>query len=79
VRQVKKEFCLNGAAARKVQVGDKIIVIAYTELTPKEADEFKPKVAILEDDNEIAQVFERIRVMFDGFDINKMQEMPKGY
>ncbi len=54
----KKEFCLNGAAARKVQVGDKIIVIAYTELTIEEADSFKPKVAILDDDNEIVQSFE---------------------
>ncbi len=54
----KKEFCLNGAAARKVHVGDKIIVIAYTELTPKEADEFKPKIVILDDDNNIAQSYE---------------------
>jgi len=54
----KKEFCLNGAAARKVHVGDKIIVIAYTQLTEKEADEFKPKIVILDDDNSIAQSFE---------------------
>jgi len=54
----KKEFCLNGAAARKVHVGDKIIIIAYTELTPKEADEYKPKIVILDDDNSIAQSFE---------------------
>jgi len=54
----KKEFCLNGAAARKVHVGDKIIVIAYTELTLKEAEEFKPKIVILDDDNNIAQSYE---------------------
>jgi aspartate 1-decarboxylase len=53
----KKEFCLNGAAARKVHVGDKIIVIAYTQLTEKEADEFKPKIVILDDDNSISQSF----------------------
>ena len=53
-----KEFCLNGAAARKVAIGDKIIIIAYTQLTPKEAKEFKPKIVILDDDNEIAQSFE---------------------
>jgi len=53
-----KEFCLNGAAARKVHKGDKIIIIAYTELTPQEADEFKPKIVILDDDNEIVQEFE---------------------
>lgn len=54
----KKEFCLNGAAARKVHRGDKIIIIAYTELTPKEADDFKPKIVILDDDNNIAQSYE---------------------
>ena len=54
----KKEFCLNGAAARKVHKGDKIIIIAYTELTPKEAKEYKPKIVILDDDNEIVQSFE---------------------
>ena len=54
----KKEFCLNGAAARKVHVGDKIIIIAYTELSSKEADEYKPKIVILDDDNNIAQSFE---------------------
>jgi len=54
----KKDICLNGAAARKVHVGDKIIIIAYASMTEKEADEYKPKVVILEDDNTIAQEFE---------------------
>ncbi len=37
-------ICLNGAAARKAQVGDIIIIIAYASMTPEEAAEFKPKV-----------------------------------
>ncbi|CAA6821584.1 MAG: Aspartate 1-decarboxylase (EC [uncultured Sulfurovum sp.] len=53
----KKEMCLNGAAARKVHVGDKIIVIAYASMTEEEADAFEPKIVILEDDNSIAQEF----------------------
>jgi len=53
-----KEFCLNGAAARKVHKGDKIIIIAYTELTPQEADEFKPKIVILDDNNKMIQKLE---------------------
>lgn len=36
--------CLNGAAARKAQVGDIIIIIAYASMTPEEAMNFKPKV-----------------------------------
>lgn len=36
--------CLNGAAARKAQPDDIIIVIAYALMTPEEADNYKPKV-----------------------------------
>jgi len=54
----KKEICLNGAAARKVHVGDKIIVIAYASMDEEEADRHRPKVVILNDDNTIAQTFE---------------------
>lgn len=36
--------CLNGAAARKVQVGDVVIIMAYAMMTPEEAATFKPKV-----------------------------------
>jgi aspartate 1-decarboxylase len=38
------EICLNGAAARKFQVGDEVIIMAYAEMSPEEASEFKPKV-----------------------------------
>ena len=31
-----KCFCLNGAAARKAQPGDKIIIVTYADLTPEE-------------------------------------------
>lgn len=44
--------CLNGAAARKTQVGDRIIVISYAEMTPEEAKEFKPKVVIVDENND---------------------------
>ena len=38
------QVCLNGPAARRVQPGDVIIVIAYALLTPEEAQGFKPTV-----------------------------------
>ncbi|MFH5832533.1 aspartate 1-decarboxylase [Halalkalibaculum sp. DA3122] len=44
--------CLNGAAARLTQVGDRIIVIAYAEMTPEEAREHKPKVVVVDEQNE---------------------------
>lgn len=40
----KGTICLNGAAARKVAVGDVIIIMAYASMTPEEARVFKPKV-----------------------------------
>ena len=36
--------CLNGAAARRVQPGDIIIIISYAQMTPEEAKDFKSKV-----------------------------------
>ncbi len=36
--------CLNGAAARKVQPGDIVIIMAYAMMTPEEAAVLKPKV-----------------------------------
>ena len=37
-------ICLNGAAARKVQVGDIVIIIAYAYMDFEEAETFKPTV-----------------------------------
>lgn len=53
----KRDICLNGAAARKVHKGDKIIIIAYATMTEEEADAYEPKVVILDDNNDIAQEF----------------------
>jgi len=57
----KGDICLNGAAARKVHKGDKIIIIAYAAMSEAEADSYKPKVVILNDDNTIAQAFEGLK------------------
>lgn len=37
-------ICLNGAAARKVQPGDIVIILAYAQMTIEEAKQFKPAV-----------------------------------
>lgn len=44
-------ICLNGAAARKVTVGDKVIIIAYAMMTPEEAQACVPKVVMVDDNN----------------------------
>ena len=43
--------CLNGAAARLTQIGDRIIVIAYAEMTPEEAQTHKPRVVVVDEQN----------------------------
>lgn len=44
-------ICLNGAAARKVQVGDTIIIMAYARMTPEEAATFSPMIAFPENNH----------------------------
>jgi aspartate 1-decarboxylase len=44
-------ICLNGAAARRGVVGDVVIIMAYAQMTPEEADAAKPAVVIVGDNN----------------------------
>ena len=44
--------CMNGAAARLTQVGDRIIVISYAEMTPEEARSYKPRTVVVDENNE---------------------------
>ncbi|MCB0636736.1 MAG: aspartate 1-decarboxylase [Lewinella sp.] len=45
--------CLNGAAARRVQVGDVIIIIAYAWMTPEEAKAYQPAVVFPGEGNKL--------------------------
>ena len=48
-------ICLNGAAARKAQVGDVVIIISYGMMTQEEAGTFKPKVVFPDENNKIVK------------------------
>ncbi len=48
-----KDICINGAAARKAAVGDKVIIVAYASLTPEEAKTFKPAIVQVDHENNI--------------------------
>ena len=48
--------CLNGAAAREVSVGDKVIIMCYCELDENEVKSHKPKVVFVDDDNHIVSL-----------------------
>lgn len=49
-------ICLNGAAARQVQVHDKIIIMAYAMMDENEVETHKPKVVFVNDDNKIERI-----------------------
>jgi len=48
-----KTISLNGAAARKVQIGDRIIIAAYGQFSEEEVKDFKPKLVYLNEDNSV--------------------------
>lgn len=49
-------ICLNGAAARMVQVGDKIIIMCYCGMTPEEMAGYAPKVVFVDEENRIERI-----------------------
>ncbi|HLL95310.1 MAG TPA: aspartate 1-decarboxylase [Spirosoma sp.] len=49
-------ICLNGAAARRAQVGDIVIIIAYAMMTPDEARTYKPTVVFPDGNNRLVRV-----------------------
>lgn len=47
------QICLNGAAARKVQIGDRIIIVSYAQMTLEEKDDFEPTIVLVDENNKI--------------------------
>jgi aspartate 1-decarboxylase len=48
-----KTIGVNGAAARRVQKNDKVIVVAYCQMPAEEARNYAPTVVLLGDDNDV--------------------------
>ena len=49
-------ICINGAAALLVSVGDKVIIMAFAYVTPEQAAEMKPKVALVDEQNRVTRM-----------------------
>ncbi|WP_066369831.1 aspartate 1-decarboxylase [Neobacillus fumarioli] len=49
-------ICLNGAAARLVQVGDTVIIISYALVPEDKLSEHQPKIAIMDENNHIKEL-----------------------
>lgn len=57
-----RTISMNGAAARKVQVGDRVIIAAYGQLSEAEAENYKPKLVYLNRDNTVDRTSNTIPV-----------------
>ena len=60
-----RTVCLNGPAARLVAPGDQVIVIAYADMTPEEAETYRPRVVLVDAENNPTQI-----VDLDGADVS---------
>ena len=60
-------ICLNGAAAHKVNIGDKIIIMCYAQMTEEEVADNKPKVVFVDNDNKMTRLtnYEKHGKLFD--------------
>lgn len=47
---------LNGSAARMAQIGDLVIITTFADMTNSEAQEFKPTVVLVDENNKIKSV-----------------------
>ena len=53
-----RTVCLNGPAARLCAPGDIVIVMAYADMTPEEAETHKPRVVLVDSNNDPVQTFD---------------------
>ncbi len=49
-------ICLNGAAARCVQKSDLVIIMSYAQMSEEEAENHKPKVVFVDENNKISKI-----------------------
>ncbi len=48
-------ICINGAAARKAQKGDKVIIVSYAQMTAEEKQNHNPTIVLVDDKNRIVE------------------------
>ncbi len=53
-------ICLNGAAARKAVVGDRVIIMTFCHLHENELEDFSPQIVIVNEHNHIKKITNRV-------------------
>jgi aspartate 1-decarboxylase len=66
-------MCVNGAAARLVSPGDKIIIISYAQFSKEEAQEHRPRVVLMGEKNSIKDAYD----LRPGVPIDPGQPLPR--
>lgn len=56
----KREFCLNGAAARKGCIGDEVIIVSYAIISENDVNKHKPIILLLDENNNIIKEYYEI-------------------
>lgn len=59
----RRDICLNGAAARKVQIGDKVIIVSYASMTLEEKADFVPSIVMVDENNNPIKIKETCLTM----------------
>ena len=49
------ECCVNGAAARLVEIGDKLILASYSTMSAEQSEQHRPRVVLIGDENRIKE------------------------
>lgn len=57
----KRDICVNGAAARKVHRGDKIIIVSYGYYEEAELKDYKPTVVLVDEKNNIVNILKELQ------------------
>ena len=60
IERGKRDICLNGAAARKVCIGDKVIIVAYATYNQEELKSYKPTVVLVDENNDVSEILENL-------------------
>jgi len=66
--------CANGAAARLIAPGDKVIILSYAQVTPEELEDVAPKLVTVDERNRILQVISEGRRLTEDWEF----EVPFG-
>jgi aspartate 1-decarboxylase len=56
-----REICLNGAAARKILKGDKVIILSFALIDEKQSKEHKPHIVYVDENNNIIDEMNHVK------------------